>query len=63
VIVKVGMTVNVKVFDAVCDGVPLSVTWTVKLDGVVVDGVPLSTPADDKFIPVGNDEPDASAQV
>jgi hypothetical protein len=62
VIVKVGMTVNMKVFDAVCE-LPLSVTCIVKLDGVVVDGVPLSTPAADKVIPVGNDEPDANAQL
>jgi hypothetical protein len=62
VIVRVGMTVNVKVFDAVCE-LPLSVTCMVKLDGVVVDGVPLRTPPADRVIPVGNDEPDASVQL
>jgi hypothetical protein len=56
------MTVNVNVFDAVCE-LPLSVTRMVKLDGVVVDGVPLSTPPADRVIPVGNDEPDASVQL
>jgi hypothetical protein len=35
----------------------------VKLEGVVVDGVPLSIPAADKVIPVGNDDPDATAQL
>jgi hypothetical protein len=57
------MTVKARTFVVVCEGVPLSVTCTVKLDGVVVDGVPLSTPAADSVIPVGNEDPDANAQL
>ena len=57
-----GATVKVREIEAVCAGLPLSVTRTVKLDVPLAVGVPEITPPLESVSPAGS-VPDASVQA